>query len=525
MIIEKTSIKKFRGFEDVEFSLGSHLTIIAGQNGTQKTTILGMLSQTFGITATDNPMWGEKPLTGDSFRSAFGEKFKLSSTFDKPKTHEWTLFLKNEEKPFVIESIPRHKDGIRFWRKGERGKGSGYIQLPVIYLSLKRLMPIGEDDQLNVSSIIKLSNDEEKMYKDLHNEILISLDNLIGSNYLESPTKSTLGIDTDYYDWKQNSAGQDNIGKIILAILSFKRLKEKYQSGYKGGILAIDELDATLYPASQVELLRVLNKYSSKFNIQIIFTTHSLTILEEGCRLQAENSRPETKDHVKVIFLEKKNNKIKIIENVTYNTIKHRLNVSLSSGKTLSKIDVFTEDKETSIFVKALLKGRSSKLNFIDCALSCSSLIDLSNRKLPPFIFPNSIIFLDGDVKINKSDMSKIRKLKNVILLPSDLSPERLLANFLINLDDESEIWGKINSNFTRQYCFKGFKIEEILKDRKVAKTWFNTHLHLWGSNATKVINPWIVENKEEVDKFVQDYIDLYNTFAQELSIEKLYKK
>ena len=37
----------------------------------------------------------------------------------------------------------------------------------------------------------------------------------------------------------------------------------------KGGILAIDEMDATMYPASQVELLKVLRKYASKLNLQI----------------------------------------------------------------------------------------------------------------------------------------------------------------------------------------------------------------------------------------------------------------
>jgi predicted ATP-binding protein involved in virulence len=38
MKIIKICIEKFRGFQEVEFTLGSHLTVIAGQNGTQKTT-------------------------------------------------------------------------------------------------------------------------------------------------------------------------------------------------------------------------------------------------------------------------------------------------------------------------------------------------------------------------------------------------------------------------------------------------------------------------------------------------------
>lgn len=524
MIIRKIDIKKFRGFEDVSFNLGSQLTIIAGKNGTQKTTILGMLSQPFTISADDNPMKVEKPLSGGSYKSAFDEKFKLSANFDLAKSHEWTLHLLNESKPFTVESILRDKSStdIRFWQKGTRAKGSGYIQLPVIYLSLSRLMPIGEDLDLNESSKIILSKEEATFYTDWFKKILISFDEIKKTNYLESPNKSTLGVNTNVYDWKQNSAGQDNIGKILLAILSFKRLQETYKTKYKGGILAIDELDATLYPGSQIKLLEALRAFASKYKIQIILTTHSLSILEKGCNLQEEFKKiPNTKDQIKIIFLEKKNNKIKIHENVTINTIRHRLNETIGD-KDSSKIPVYTEDKEGIIFTKALLKSKASNLKFINCTLSCSNLIELCVKKIPPFIFPNSLIFLDGDVKNNPVELKKVNTSKNIILLPSKNSPEQTIADFLFTLDDESEVWNNVNSNFTKSYCFKDFSIKEIKKDRIKAKAWFNSHLKKWGPNATKIINPWIKENKTDADKFIADFINVYNKLANELSTEKI---
>lgn len=85
-----------------------------------------------------------------------------------------------------------------------------------------------------------------------------------------------------------NSAGESNIGKIILAILSFKRLKEGYGNQYKGGILLIDELDATLYGYSQKKLVDFLYKTSKEFNIQIIFTTHSPMVLQEVNNFNSE---------------------------------------------------------------------------------------------------------------------------------------------------------------------------------------------------------------------------------------------
>jgi AAA15 family ATPase/GTPase len=524
MIIDRIEIEKFRGFKNVSFGLGTQLTIIAGKNGTQKTTILGMLSQPFTISGDDNPMTKEKPLSGGSYKSSFDEKFKLSTAFDTAKSHEWTLYLHDNTEPFTIESILRNKTkpDIRFWRKGKRDKGSGYIQLPVIFLSLTRLLPIGEDSKLKESGKIVLSQKETELYQEWFNKILISHDNIKNTHYLESPKKNTLGVNTDVYDWKQNSSGQDNIGKILLAILSFKRLKENYPTNYKGGILAIDELDATLYPGSQIKLIELFRGFASRYDIQIIFTTHSLSILEKGCELQEKNKNvPASKNHVKVIFLEKVNNEIIVLDNANLNTIKHRLNVTIGN-KDASKIPVYTEDKEAIIFTRALLKGKASNLKFIDCTLGCTNLIELVTKKIPTFIFPNSIVFLDGDIKSKPASMQKINKSKNIILLPTEKSPEQIIANFLSNSDENSPFWKKINKDFTRAVCFKDFSIKEITEDRIKAKAWFNSHLKDWGTNATKVINPWMSENKVEVDEFINQFTAVYNRFAIELSIEPI---
>lgn len=156
MIIRKVHIEKFRGFEASEFTLGEYVTLIAGQNGTQKSTLLGMISQPFSISDPKHPLYNEKPLSGDNYISTFKEKFRLSPKFDIPKEHEWTLYLKKNEDMFTLQSMIRSKNDpqIRFWRKGNRSAGSGYIRLPVIYLSLKRLIPLGEEDEKKHKRVI-----------------------------------------------------------------------------------------------------------------------------------------------------------------------------------------------------------------------------------------------------------------------------------------------------------------------------------------------------------------------------------
>lgn len=517
MIIDSVHIKKFRGFNDVHFKLGTNLTIIAGQNGTQKTTLLGIISQPFTISDKENPLYGEKPLCGGNYKSLFSEKFKLSDSFDTPQSHEWTLNLNNESDPeFTIESIKRDSGGttgIRFWKKGDRSKGSGYIQLPVIYLSLSRLFPIGEDIAINSSNEITLTQEELRFYQEWHNKILIIPDvEMTSVDYLASKQKNTLGANTSYYDWKMNSAGQDNIGKLLLAILSFKRLKDKHREAYQGGILAIDELDATLYSASQVKLIEVLRKFSSELKIQIVFTTHSLSILEQACNWQ---DMPNIQGQVRVVYLEKKDANIKAIDSISYERIKNKLSVALIGKQKIKKIPVFTEDKEGEIFLRAIIKRKASNLQFNDCTLGCDNLVELVRKRIVGFRFPQSLIVLDGDVKSEASKMKKIKKNQNIIVLPGNKSPERLIAEFLYSLSDESLIWNNILEDYTKQIVFKDFSLRDIQTKRDKAKEWFNSQKQFWGRNCANVINPWIEENKEEVYSFVEEFENLIGKYVK----------
>lgn len=512
MVIKKIIIEKFRGFNNVGFELGNNLTIISGQNGTQKTTLLGMLSQPFTITDKTNPIFNERPLCGGNYKSSFSEKFKLSKSFDKPKSHIWTLQINGSENDFfTVESIPRDDENIRFWKQGIKTKGSGYLQYPVVYLSLSRLMPIGEDSGINSNQNIILDEQELEFYYEWHNRILIIPDLEIKSvDYLQSKQKNTLGVSTDFYDWKMNSSGQDNLGKILLAILSFKRLKEKYPTHYKNGILVIDEIDTTLYPASQIKLIEALRKFSSRYNIQIVFTTHSLTILENTCELQ---NNPKVKGQVKVVYLQKRDREIIINQNVSIDFIKSKLNVSLSTKKQKNKIPLFTEDKEAEIFLKGILKSKKSSIEFIQCTLGCNNYIELVRKKIKGFNFPESVICLDGDVTQKTSMLKEIKKHKNFIILPGNDSPEKILAEMLYNEPESSSIWEKIFPNYEKQICFRDYSILEIRTNREKSKLWFNTQKQYWGNGCSKVINVWISKNKSSAESFINEFESVLSKF------------
>lgn len=152
---------------------------------------------------------------GGSYWSQFSEKFKLSPPkYDKAGEHEWTVSFLTKDKPYTVISMWRNQkvnNDLRFWKKGSRDKGTGYSQYPVIFLSLKRLIPLAEESSFHIKEDVALDDSEKKLFKELHAEILFSFDNVLDTNIIASPNKTTTGFVTDTYDWMQNSAGQDNI--------------------------------------------------------------------------------------------------------------------------------------------------------------------------------------------------------------------------------------------------------------------------------------------------------------------------
>lgn len=511
MIIRKAHIKKFRGFKDLTISLGSQLTLIAGQNGTQKSTLLGILSQPFTITEKSHPLYSEKPLCGGNYKSAFHEKFRISKKFDKPKEHEWTIsFSQEDSEDFTLTSYPRG-DTIRFWKKGTKSAGSGYIQLPVIFLSLKRLFPMGEDNKIDTSASVSLSSKESEWFEDSYNKILLSQDELEQVDYLESSNKQTLGVSTKNYDWNSNSAGQDNLSKILLAILSFKRLSEKYKNGYEGGILAIDEIDATLFPASQEKLFDFLLSFSSKYKIQIIATTHSLSLLKKACEVYKNPARNEK---VRTAFIKKPGTSLVIEENPTYDTIRSNLYVNLRSVPS-RKIDIYVEDKEAKDFSTAILGRKFKGMNFVNCSLGCGNLIQLVRKKVPSFTFPNSIVILDGDARTGL----KKNNYKNIIFLPSKLSPEQLIADFLKNkISPDDEFWMSKHQDYSLQVCFRNFSFNDIMSNRDKAKKWYQEQKEsgVWGQGARSVYKELLGrEYQDEKEAFIREFEKVYNAILE----------
>lgn len=445
MIIKSIEIEKFRAFENISFSLGKHVTAIAGRNATQKTTVLGMIGQPFTISSKEHPMYGCKTIDGYNFRSQFKEKFKISPTHDVISEHKWKLNLHNgvyEHNYYLVESIARRQAGreptLRFWNAESRARGAGYIQLPVYFLSLSRLFPIGETGK--TKALPTTLTQDELDYCITNYRTILSIQNVSGVSSVGiekgASSKTFAGVSDDIHDIFTNSAGEGNITRIILAVLSFRRLKEQYGRDYKGGILLIDELDATVYGFSQTKLVEYLWNAAGEYKIQIVFTTHSPIILKCVNKFQRKERQdrgiklPLFAYDSSIVYLEprydQEGNRIIMPKNIcTSSELSGVLNdINLAISTNGNKINVYCEDGRAISFLQYVLSDALNinldlYMSFVDINLGWTNYVQLAEKKVPEF--RNNIIVLDGDVPQKPEYESKIgiiTEAGNFLFLP-----------------------------------------------------------------------------------------------------------
>lgn len=550
MIIKSISIKKFRAFEDVSFVLGKRITAIAGMNATQKTTLLGMLGQPFTISKSHN-MYGCKTLDGYNFRSQFKEKFKLSKKHDLIGSHKWTLYFYDNiysSPSLSITSIPRKQKNkeptLRFWNSESKGKNAGYVQLPVYYLSLSRLFPIGEIGKTHTRQVI-LSNDEKEYCVDRYREILSiqeRSDEDETSIGLEQGTSSHTfaGISDSTHDIYTNSAGESNIMRILLAVLSFKRLQTQYPRDYKGGILLIDEIDATLYGYSQQKLVEYLYDAAGKYHIQIIFTTHSPLILKkvnEYQRKEYQNHGDKIPDYARtctIVYLKpaylSPNYKRQIYpQNIStakqLNQLLAGLNLRIPVNS--EKIRVYCEDSRACSFARYILTHALSGINlenyieFVDVNLGWTNYVSMYNKKIPEF--NNNIILLDADVLSmpNYSTWKEsIEASKNIIILP--LVIEKSFFEILKDHENFDKFLKYLNvSCFTYDICFSDWPLEISKYTSSDFKQWYQALEEVMLDKDT-LFRYWFGEYNDQAMRFARKFVAAFNTLANSREIDTL---
>jgi predicted ATPase/AcrR family transcriptional regulator len=445
--LKRLVIEKFRALNNVGVEFGDHITVVCGKNGTSKSSILGIAAQIFSFEKdyAKDQVLGFRQIAGGTFKSQYSEHFRISDKFDVPGSMTVNIELHDgytdQAATAKLELMKRGKLPRPVVRNNSTaiGNTSRNFTHPVIFLSLKRLYPISARDYR--------VRDHE--YLDEHKQEFIKLTNeLLNRNSSHATgtdgTISSAVAHGENYDHESVSAGEDNAGQIILALMSFRKLKDEYPD-YKGGLLLIDEADAGLFPTAQVNLLKMLDRECKSLNLQVVMTSHSPVLIE-----YAFEQGQQFRRRYKTVYLSNTYGDVQVMQDWSWAQISADINtktIATASGTSLPNINVYFEDKEAADFFAALMSRQPVKkftTPMSEITLGCSNYLQLIQKGIPEFAH-RSIVCLDADQALT----IKGKNFKTVVLLPGTLPPDQLIFEHLYNLPADHEYW-KNDIQFTR---------------------------------------------------------------------------
>ncbi|WP_335951266.1 ATP-binding protein [Acinetobacter beijerinckii] len=546
----------FRKLVNVEIEISPRITVISGHNGIGKSTILGLI-------ANGSEGKRHKSLFGRTFRSVFSEIFFLDYSNDFKKIdNQYEAFLdyklgekiltkkcsvegnqktkidkEKSIKKFMVEVpksevekvkeldpdekyiyrlrvIPRTiSESLEFGRENGIGKDAK-VNIPTLYLGMSRITPIGEFSWDDIDLIDSQPDQEDIDFINSIFDSILPFKNKTNSIYTHDFSNSNKGskVPDLGHPSLSISLGQDSISSIVTALASFNQLKNKIGSEYTGGMLVIDEIEAGLHPHAQKRLIEQLKVLGNKLNLQIIVTSHSLTVIKTI--LDHKDFLEYKKDSVVYLM---DTNIPRTMKNVSYSKIKNDMLLvpyTTDVQEELPKCNVYFEDLEAHDFMTSLISSQDitdtysqfgKELNLIPAKLGCDNLFALANSSQH---FKESVLILDSD-SIDDNPANKKNKLikdsNNICILPpydrniySGVGPDKLAYMYLFNKYEcqstNLEFWNNLTPEwFTTDYYHThmmdlgsfahGATLPAIstlldirIVNRKILKRWYMTH-------------------------------------------------
>lgn len=494
-------IKSYRKLIDVSLELSPNINLISGTNGTCKSSILYLLSNSYQQKVSTNAYGNMKNCinTINNINNIMNPKIETLSRGDKVSNdptngRKGTIlevtYFDNKKLEFRKHNSPKNSR-YSIKPKYRPGKNESLPEMPVIYLGLSRLMSFGEYQELQLEKINdKLSKSlrldvqilakiKSILKKELKDSYITQIKSSLPDDYIAKINKlyssftnievihesySNIGLkkraefvtSLNGIDSNTISAGEDNLYIIITALVSLKYYYDELQKevgieNYQNisSILLIDEIDATLHPSYQLKLYDLLKQFSEDYSIQIVFTTHSFSLIEHAINKKAN-----------VLYLLNEQNKVSIFEEIDMFTIRMYLEqITSLELQQNSKIPVFTEDEEARDLLENIfmllgdwdpefnkVKGR---FHFVNSNVGSSNLESIFKDKILTNNIIKAICILDGDAR-NQLE-------HNIITLPGKVNPEKLIFDYLSLLIDNqeySEFWSFKEAHVREGYSY-----------------------------------------------------------------------
>lgn len=551
----KFSSPPFRKLSNISINFADRLTLIAGHNGIGKSTILGLLSNTFGITDV-------------SIRSYFGEPFYANieriiylalSEVEKAKEHpasapivtadiygetlqkRCALTKRNKYKrarvvprTFDLEEIEEEDDEEGYAQETSLVGPDAKIPLPTIYLGIRRLASIGEAEEKEVSiDALDMHEEDRGLMKSFVGEIIIrsGVTSEVTSQSIKGSRKRTAQPGYASHDPQSVSMGQDSLASIATALASFNYLKREMGDNYPGGLLVIDELDVGFHPHAIERLVQQLKSYARRLSLQVVATSHSPVLIEA---VHPEGPHGNLNAPDKVIYLLDTAHP-RLAEDQSLRAIlddmAQRLEIE-PTKKTKPIIGVYFEDEEAVQYCEELISSSERikiankygvTLRLIGLGVSGSSLLGFPSKD--PF-FADRVLVVDGDTTISKNAAARGNAVKLPCVKGSSgtaRSPENTIKAFLqrmitekdgahhtalLNLKLKNPSTDKIFTKF-----FDGGSADS--EERNNSKAWWVNNfpaLRSWG-----VIKQWSIVYPEEAATFRESFEKAVETVSKRL--------
>ena len=548
-VIKEIHFNRYRKLKDLDIVFSPGVNAISGPNGTCKSSILHIISNSYqSVTSKSN--WlrdGNAALTIKHINSSINPKIESLTRGDKEYNDpapglEGSLFSvtygSGEPLDFRRHNSSKKSGENRFAVKPyyQSGKNQSLPTLPVIYLGLTRLFPYGEYNKDEQVKSIRDSLPEDYQQRLFKNYEDFTLMNISGSKaQVMGDIKNRVEFTTTYDGIDSNtiSAGEDNLFIILMALESLAYYHNIVKKGFNAeSILLIDELDASLHPAFQINLANLFAEYSARYEIQIVFTTHSLTLLDH---LITNNEN--------VIYLQDNLTDVLPMENPDMYRIKLNLNSMISSDIYIRKyIPVFSEDQEARFVLNALFDYFDEHTECFARVRRFFHLVDgdigsdnLSNLFKDQFLLQStmaSICILDGDKGSNPRF--------NIVKLPGGKSPEEWLIDYareLVKLDDGfwrdetvlNQNYGKATFLSKIDKCFNDIdkelkaKKESGESTRSIKRRKYKEAFRRYKDFFSYVLVNWIhnPDNFKDVSRFYKEFHKMFLKVSEYHSIDQ----
>ena len=442
-------IKNFRSFKEQSLILGEHITVLSGRNGTMKTSLMGLLAHPFSSETKD--------AFGNDLKTPLQEVFKLSPNFDK-EDYFYEMKIRTGDGEILVEPVSfYYVEGItnrhRIVVSGSE-KGEGNFLYNTSFLNLKRLFPLVDTKAApSTDQAICLNESEAADLKDFYESIFPSSEYEAFVPVHQKKVKSTFALSgsTARYDWHSISSGEDNLGAIFNRLVGFQRAFTKGQKT-GNGILCIDEFESSLHPVAQLQLFEYLYRWSAKYKVQVVISTHSLHLIQD---LYLRNAANLSAGRIVINFVSKSNareDNFPILHNPDYEHAYKELTLS-SPAKVAAarKVRVFCEDENAIHFAKRLIKSQD-----VLSAVEFHSSLDPNGGKVGtswpalrklcveyPLLLEGSLALFDADV--GKSELAKVQNADLYMVLPDAkcLAIERRIVVFIIGMDNSDAFFSK----------------------------------------------------------------------------------